>query len=231
MEISDSASPVSLDGNASKREARAKVDAMLNNSLPDARRAAVLRYYLRRAGLAFLPPTHAQARPWPAYAGTRAWPIVIGCVFERAAARIPAGRCKGKTARKDGSGCHAVLTGSRAAYYWESRNAGRTSGTVVVSVLGAIGRGSLTREIGWARMERTDGASRGEKKSWSLFPVYVVRGNERAAEPGVMHCQGPVGIASPQTRRCLRFRLAARASSRCESGTWHFLALTPQLLR
>jgi hypothetical protein len=85
MEISDSACPVLLDGNASKWEARAKIDTMPNNTLPDARRAAVLRYYLRRAFLAFLPPTHAQARPWAAYAGTRVWPSIIGRVFERAA--------------------------------------------------------------------------------------------------------------------------------------------------
>jgi hypothetical protein len=76
MEISDSACPVLLDGNASKREARAEVDAMPNNTLPDARRAAaVLRYYLRRASCVPRVPA-ADARTSKAVGSLRRHPSV-----------------------------------------------------------------------------------------------------------------------------------------------------------
>jgi hypothetical protein len=72
-----------------------------------------------------------------------------------------------------------------ADYYWGVETEAAPLGPSWFRCWGAIIRGSLTREIGRARMERIDGASRGKKKSWSLFPAYVLRGNERAAEPGV----------------------------------------------
>jgi hypothetical protein len=128
----------------------------------------------------------AQARPWAAYAGTRS---IIGRVFGRAAVRKSApqqGDARAEAAERTGGVCQAVLTGSLAGRtLLEVETEAAPLGPWWFRCLGASRRGSLTREIGRARMERIDGASRGKKKSWSLFPAYVLRGNERAAEPGV----------------------------------------------
>lgn len=189
----------------------------------------VITCVVRRAFLAFLPPTHAQERPWAAYAGTRVWPSIIGRVFERAAVRILAGRCKGKKGREWVSGGADRLAGGlllggskRRPHLWDRRGfgAGEPSvGAALPGKLDGLERSASTVLLG---EKRSPGAS-----SLSMFCAEM----SEPQSPVFMHCQGPVGIACSQTRRCLRFRLAALAFSRCERGTWHFSALTPQLLR
>jgi hypothetical protein len=114
----------------------------------------------------------AQAKPWAAYAGTRVWPSIIGRVFGRAAVRKSApqqGDARAEAAERTEGVCQAVLTGSLAGrILLEVETEAAPLGPWWFRCLGASRRGSLTREIGRARMERIDGASRGKK---SVFPV------------------------------------------------------------
>ena len=117
----------------------------------------------------------AQARPWAAYAGTRVWPSIIGRVFGRAAVRKSAPQQGDARAEAAGRVCQAVLTGSLAGRLLLGVETEAASlRPWWFRCLGASRRGSLTREIGRARLERIDGASRGKKKS--VFPVGL-RGN------------------------------------------------------
>ena len=67
--------------------------------------------------------------------------------------------------------CQVVLTGDWGAVknqltsYWEGvETAASPLGPWRFRCFGASGRVRLLREIGWARMERIDGASRGRKE-------------------------------------------------------------------
>jgi hypothetical protein len=138
---------------------------------------------VRRAFLAFLPPTHAQARPWAAYAGTRVWPSIIGRVFDRAAARIPAGRCKGKKGREWMSGGADRLTGGlllgeskRRPHLWDRRGFGAGEPSVGAALPGKLDGLEWSASTVLLGGKRSPGAS-----SLSMF----CGGNERAAEPGV----------------------------------------------